>query len=104
MTIGSDDILRALATREGQIKVIAILGLAFYVRMKGRPWPAAALLTLVVLVMEALAGGGPVFLVLRGLIVLLLSSALFWSLDRAHKTGLFIALTVAGIAIFLFLV
>ena len=104
MSLGLDDVIRALSSREGQITAFATLLLAFYVRHKRKPWPAAVLLAAVLTVLEAGAGHGAVHLLLHAMIFLILSSALFWALDRARNLLFFLALSLAGVAVFLFLV
>jgi hypothetical protein len=104
MRPGPDDVVRALSTREGQITAFVTVGLAFYVRHKGRPWLAAVLLAVVLIVIEAMAGHGPVQLLLRWIVFLAVAAALFWAVDRARSLPLFLALSMAGIAVFLLVV
>ena len=91
-----------LGTREGQIGAGATLVLALLVWRFGKPWLAALALTAVFLTLEALAGHRTVDLVLRAIVLLALSGAMFWAIERSRNLLFSLALAIAAVGIFLF--
>lgn len=97
-----DHIAERLGTREGQIGAGATLILAFLVWRFGKPWFAALVLTAVLITLETLAGRTAVYLVLRGIVILVLSSAIFWAIQRSRNPLFSLALAIAAAGILLF--
>ena len=91
-----------LASREGQIGAGATLILALLVWRVGKPWLAALALTAVFLTLEILAGGTAVNMVLRGIVLLVLSAAIFWTIERSRNLLFSLALALAAAGIFLY--
>ena len=85
------------------LKVGAVLLLTFFVRRYHKPWPATALLTILLLVLDYRAHRGPVYLMLHGLIYLAVGGALFWAIDRSSHLVITIGLALAGGAVLLYL-
>ena len=98
------DIAERLRSREGLVTVTATLGLALIVWRFGKPWFAAVLLTGILVTLEAVAGRSAVYLLLRGLVFLVLSAAVFWAIERSRNLLFSLGLAVAAVSILLFLV
>ena len=69
----------------------------------GKPWLAALVLTALLVALETLAEKPPVYLVLRGIVFLAMSAAIFWAIQRSRNLLLSMALALAAAGIFLYL-
>jgi hypothetical protein len=98
-----EQLAERLGTREGQIGTGATLILAYAVWRFGKPWTAALVLTAVLLALEIIAGRAPVHLLLRGIVFLVLSAAIFWAIQRSRNLLFSMALALAAAGIFLYL-
>jgi hypothetical protein len=95
-------IAERLGTREGQIGAGATLTLALLVWRFGKPWLAALLLTAVLITLETMAGRTAVYLVLRGIVLLVLSASIFWTIQRSRNLLFTLALAIGAAGIFLY--
>ena len=78
-------------------KVIAVVLLVIFVRRFRKPWLATVLLTALLIGLELAVHRPPVRMLLHGLIYLVISGAIFWTVDRMPHPVLVGAIAAGGI-------
>lgn len=80
------------------IKIIAVLVLAAFVAKVGRPWLATLVLTSILVWLDVSSHMRAVPIMVRALIFLVFSGAVFWLIERVENLLLAAAIAAAAIA------